>query len=55
MTRLEEYAISELKKFVELATQDGICFRGCDINQNMQILVIQIVEDYIDEYEERNK
>lgn len=52
MTRLEEYAISELKKFVALATQDGICFGGCDINRDMQILVIQIIEDYIEQYEE---
>ena len=55
MNRLEDYAISELKKFVNLATQDGICFSGCDMNRDMQILVIQIVEDYIDEYEEVSK
>lgn len=51
MSLLEEYAINELKKFVDLATQDGICFGGCDMNRDMQVLVIQIIEDYIEQYE----
>ena len=51
MSLLEEYAISELKSFVEEASEKGICFNGCDISRDLQVLVIQIIEEYIEEHE----
>lgn len=51
MSLLEEYAISELKSFVEEASEKGICFNGCDMKRDLQVLVIRIIEEYVLENE----
>lgn len=50
MTKLENYAINKLKNFVEEASEIGICYNGRDIDPSLQILIINIVRDYVDEY-----
>lgn len=51
MTYLENYAIDKLAEFVENAKKDGLCHNGYDIDSSMQKLVINIIEDYMEEYE----
>lgn len=50
MTNLEEYAVNQLVDFVETATEQGLCYNGRDIDPQLQLLVIKIVEDYVDGY-----
>lgn len=51
MSILENFAISELKEFVEIATQEGICINGYDISHSMEVLIILILEEYIEKHE----
>ena len=50
MTKLETYAINQLSSFINIADEQGICYNGRDIDPSLQILIINIVRDYVDEY-----
>lgn len=52
MTYIEILGLEMLKKFVQDATEKGICLNGSDLDPQMQALIIGIVEDYIDSYDE---
>lgn len=50
MTHAERYGIKALEKFVRNADKMGICYGGADIERDVQSMVINIVNDYIDKY-----
>ena len=50
MTNAENLGMSMLEDFIETAKQMGICYCGNDIPKAVQIAVIEIVEQYIEEY-----
>lgn len=52
MTTLEQFGINRLKKFVENAKEDGICHNGYDIDTDVQLLVVSVVEQYIEMYQQ---
>jgi hypothetical protein len=53
MTHAERYGIKALEKFVDNANEMGICYGGADIEEDVQTMVIDIVNDYIDKYRQR--
>ena len=58
MSNLEDFAINQLIDFVGTAKEMGICYGGCDIDPSLQVLIIDVVEEYIGDHlrkDEENK
>ena len=51
MNHIDSLGIAYLREFVETADKFGICYNGKDIPTPVQDAVIDIINEYVEEYE----
>ena len=51
MTVVEKMGLEALKKFIDHASKKGICYNGENMDKTIQDAVIEVVREYVEEYE----
>ncbi len=51
MTVAEKMGLDALNTFIDRASKEGICYNGENMDKTIQDAVIEVVKQYVEEYE----